>query len=181
MAGVPVVLADTAGLRETHDEIEHEGVRRALRRAESADILIAVFATGVEPDQATLRLAETRPDALIVVTKCDQAGVANPAVEGALIRTSIRTGVGLAELKAALEAQVERRAALSDAPVLTRARHRAALEMAKRHLETAANIARSELVAEEFRAAELALGGLTGRGGVEAILDIVFNDFCIGK
>jgi tRNA modification GTPase len=95
--------------------------------------------------------------------------------------TSTRTGEGLAALQAALAEAAERRAGLADAPTLTRARHRAALTEAAARLAEAASAQLPELAAEAYRGAVLALGRLTGRVGVEDVLDVVFGDFCIGK
>ena len=181
LGGIPAVLADTAGLRATLDEIEQEGVRRARRRAEEADLVLAVFAADAPPDAETLALAAARPDAVIVASKADLAPVPGLIAGRAPLPTSTRTGEGLAALKAALAEAAERRAGLADAPTLTRARHRAALIEAAARLEEAADAPLPELAAEAYRGAVLALGRLTGRVGVEDVLDVVFGDFCIGK
>jgi tRNA modification GTPase len=181
LGGIPAVLADTAGLRAARDEIEQEGIRRARRRGEEADLILAVFAADAPPDAETLALAAARSDAVIVASKADLAPVPALIAGRAPLPTSTRTGEGLAALKAALAAAAERRAGLADAPVLTRARHRAALTEAAARLEEAAEAPLPELAAEAYRGAVLALGRLTGRVGVEDVLDVVFGDFCIGK
>ena len=179
LAGVPVWLADTAGLRDTPDEIEAEGIRRAHRRAEEADLRIAVFAADTPPDAATLALLQ--PDSLVVVNKADLA--APPAHVGgrAPLAISARRGDGLPALHAALEAAVAARAGLPEQAGLTRPRHRAALQEAAEWLEEGTAAPLPELAAEALRAALRALGRLTGQVGVEAVLDVVFGDFCIGK
>ena len=174
IAGVPVVLADTAGLRETADAIEAEGVRRARAQGQSAELVLAVFAADAAPDAETLALLEA--GALAVVNKADLAA---PALAG--IAVSARTGAGLPALRAALEAAVRARAGLSDVAGLTRPRHRAALADTIAALDTLPQAALPELRAEALRAAMRALGRLTGAVGVEAILDLVFSEFCIGK
>ena len=181
LGGIPAVLADTAGLRAARDEIEQEGIRRARHRAEEADLILAVFAADAPPDAETLALAAARPDAVIVASKADLAPVPALIAGRAPLPTSTRTGDGLAALKAALGAAAERRAGLADAPTLTRARHRAALTEAAARLEEAADAPLPELAAEAYRGTVLALGRLTGRVGVEDVLDVVFGDFCIGK
>lgn len=181
LGGIPAVLADTAGLRAARDEIEQEGIRRARHRAEEADLVLAVFAADAPPDAETLALAAARPDAVIVVAKADLALVPALIAGHTPMPTSTRTGEGLAALKAALAAAAERRAGLADAPTLTRARHRAALTEAAARLGEAADAPLPELAAEAYRGAVLALGRLTGRVGVEDVLDVVFGDFCIGK
>jgi tRNA modification GTPase len=181
LGGIPAILADTAGLRATQDEIEQEGVRRARRRAEEADLLLAVFAADAAPDAETLALAAARSDAVLVASKADLAPPPALIAGRVPLPTSARTGAGLDTLKAALAAAAERRAGLADAPVLTRARHRAALTEAAARLAEAADAPLPELAAEAYRGAVLALGRLTGRVGVEDVLDVVFGDFCIGK
>ncbi len=175
LGGVPVTLADTAGLRDAADEIEAEGVRRALARAETADLRLLVFAADAAPDAATLALRG--PDALVVLNKAD-LGVGG--VDGALA-VSARTGMGLDVLRERLEQAAVQRAGLSDAAVLTRPRHRAALRDAVAELERLPLAGLPELRAEALRAALRALSRLTGRVDVEQVLDVVFGEFCIGK
>ncbi|NMJ40934.1 tRNA uridine-5-carboxymethylaminomethyl(34) synthesis GTPase MnmE [Roseomonas sp. JC162] len=179
LVGVPVTLADTAGLREAADEIEQEGIRRARRRAEEADLVLAVFAADVAPDPETL--AWVRPGALVLANKVDLA--AAPAVIGGVapLAISARTGQGLDALRAHLAAAATRLAGAGDAALLTRPRHRAALTEAVAWLAEAEAASLPELVSETLRAALRSLGRLTGRIGVEDILDVVFRDFCIGK
>ncbi len=181
LGGVPVTLADTAGLRESLDEIEAEGVRRALGRAESADLVLTVFAADQPPDTETLRILTTLSEALVVATKTDLATPPERIGGVVPIGVSTRSGQGLDELRTALVAACTARAGLTEGAVLTRPRHRAALVEAVTWLEDAEKARRPEIVAEAFRAALGALGRLTGRVGVEEVLDIVFGDFCIGK
>lgn len=179
LAGVPVWLADTAGLRDTPDEIEAEGVRRARRRAEEADLVIAVFAADTAPDAETLSLLA--PGVVAVANKIDLAPP--PVLPGGIVPIGIsaREGQGLAALRSVLENLATDRAGLSGEASLTRPRHRAALTEAVSWLQEAGRAPLPELAAESLRAALRALGRLTGRVGVEDILDVVFGDFCIGK
>ncbi len=181
LGGIPAVLADTAGLRRTANEIEREGVRRARARAEEADLILAVFAADTPPDAETLALAAARPDAVVVASKCDLASPSVLIAGRPPLSTSTCTGAGLPELRGRLAALAEQRAGLTDAPVLTRTRHRAALTEAVERLAEAAAAPLPELAAEAYRGAVQALGRLTGRVGVEDVLDRVFGDFCIGK
>jgi tRNA modification GTPase len=181
LGGVPAILADTAGLRQTTDEIEQEGVRRARARASEADLLLAVFAADASPDAETLALVGTMPEAILVATKCDLADPPALIAGRPPIPTSARTGSGLAELRTAMTGLAARRAGLTEAPLLTRSRHRAALTEAVARLGEGVAAPLPELAAEAYREAVQALGRLTGRVGVEDILDIVFGDFCIGK
>lgn len=181
LGGVPALLADTAGLRRTEQSVEREGVRRARAKAAEADLLIAVFAVDSAPDAETLAMIRERPDAILVASKCDLGDP--PTLPGAptLLPTSTQTGAGLDTLKAALAEAAGRMAGLTEAPTLTRARHRAALAEAVARLHDGAAAALPELAAEAFRHALRAVGSVTGRIGVEEVLDIVFADFCIGK
>ena len=181
LGGIPAVLADTAGLRSTADEIEQEGVRRAHARGGEADLIHAVFAADSAPDAESRALVEAQPDALVVASKCDLVPAPDRIAGRPALATSTRTGAGLTELRARLAAMAQQRAGLTEAPLLTRARHRAALSEAVACLAELEAAPLPELAAESGRAAVLALGRLTGRVGVEDVLDVVFGDFCIGK
>ena len=174
LAGVPVILSDTAGLREAGDLIEAEGVRRARAEGRAADLVLAVFASDAPPDVETLELV--RDGAMPVINKAD---LALPGLPG--IAVSALTGAGLDSLRAALEVRVSAMAGLSSSAALTRPRHRAALADAVVALKALPDAHLPELAAESFRVALQALGRLTGAVGTEDILDLVFSEFCIGK
>lgn len=180
LAGVPVTLADTAGLRAASDEIEAEGVRRALARAETADLRVLVFAADRPADADTL--AMMAPGALVVASKTDLAPA--PAAIGGVapIPASVRAGEeGLATLRDKLAALATELAMPAASVPLTRGRHRAALRDAVACLAELDGATLPELRAESLRAALTALGRITGQVGVEAVLDAVFGEFCIGK
>ncbi len=181
LLGYPVILADTAGLREVDDPIEAEGVRRARSRAESADLKIVVLDAS-RPDEVGA-VAEVIDDkALVVVNKTDIGGNANSASwPEKSIPISVRTGEGVPALLEALGAAVRERFALGSQPSLTRARHRTALDACLTALKRSQNATLAELRAEDLRLAGRALGQITGRVDVEDLLDIIFRDFCIGK
>ena len=183
LGGYPVTIADTAGLRDSADEIEQEGVRRALARAEHADLKLLVFDGGIWPgiDGETAKLIDDR--ALCVVNKADLLREPEPlAVEGrAVIKVSAKTGLGLGALASALTETARERMGSGEGMVLTRARHRAALEECQGALLRAASARQLELKAEDLRLAARALGKITGRVDVEDILDLIFKEFCIGK
>ncbi len=167
LGGVPVTLLDTAGLRDSADPVEQEGIARARARAAEADLVLNLHPAGSAP----LPIAARR--ALSVATKTDlHASDAELAV-------SAMTGAGLAALRQRLEAEAVALTRAAGPPPLTTARHRAALAEAARHLETEVELA--ELVAEELRAARAALGRVSGQTGVESVLDAIFSRFCIGK
>jgi tRNA modification GTPase len=169
LGGVPVTLIDTAGLRDTTDSIEAEGVRRALSRAASADLVIIVIEAGTP--------TETTQDALVVANKSDLF----PEQDSGVLRISALTGAGLPELRTRLGAEASALTQSSGPPPLTRARHRIALQEAARALEDAESAGEPELRGESMRLALRALGSITGQVGVEDILDSIFRQFCIGK
>ena len=183
LGGYPVVLADTAGLREAAaDEVEEEGIRRALDRAARADVKVAVFDATALPalDPATVALVDK--DTVVVLNKTDLADAPVPTVGGQdAVAVSARTGSGLPELERRLTAFTADRLAGSGAPALTRARHRSALEECRDALRRALTAPLPELMAEDVRLASRALGRITGRVDVEDLLDVIFRDFCIGK
>ena len=167
LAGVPVVLVDTAGLRETDDPVEAEGVRRARARATDADIVMHVAEAGEDAIDA---------GDLMVANKVDLRA-ASPGWLG----VSARTGEGLPQFRQQLEAEVRRLTDAGPHPVLNRAWHRTALEEARACLDRATMVSVAELRGEELRLAMRALGRITGAVDVEDILDTVFSAFCIGK
>ena len=178
LGGLPVILTDTAGLREAAGKIEAEGVRRALARAEEADVvlwLVDATAPVWEPPSALKAKA-----CVVAVNKIDlaEAGGGRNAIP-----TTAKTGQGLERVIAALEEQ----AALATesgagSPLMTRARHRVELEAAREALMHFGDPSLSpELKAEELRIAVRHLGRLTGRIDVEEVLGAIFAEFCIGK
>ena len=168
LGGVPVTLVDTAGLRDTPDPIEAEGVRRARAHAANADLVITVIAAGDAGDAGA--------SGLIVANKSDLG----PAPAGCL-PVSALTGDGLDALRARLAGEARALTQAAGPPPLTRARHRAALQTAVRWLADAAEAGEPELRGEAMRLALSALGAVTGKVGVEDILDSIFREFCIGK
>ena len=184
LGGYPVVLADTAGLRPEeisedggHGSIESEGIRRALERAQNADLRLLVF-DGTEKtlNPHTEKLRDK--NSLVVFTKKDTKDFHG----GAGIALSSTTGDGIDTLLAALTEKIKSLYALSrETPSLTRARHRDALAECVACLHKAQSATRPELMAEDIRVSARALGRITGRVDVEDLLDVIFRDFCIGK
>lgn len=181
LGGYPVVLADTAGLRETRNAVEAEGVRRARARAERADLRLVVIEAGetLAPEIAAL----LDQDAILVVNKIDLAAPLSVDVGPVPVyAVSAQTGEGLAALVEGLTAAVRARLeTASTAPAITRARHRSALEDCRAAIGRALDGGAPELVAEDVRLSARALGRITGRVDVEDVLDVVFREFCIGK
>ncbi|CCG41633.1 tRNA uridine-5-carboxymethylaminomethyl(34) synthesis GTPase MnmE [Magnetospirillum molischianum] len=183
LAGWPVILADTAGLREAAGQIEAEGVRRALARAEAADLKLAVFDAALVPnlDEATCEVIDDAT--LVVLNKRDLSSSLLPeTVAGRpVVAVSAKTGDGLDDLLSWIGEEVQQRFAVGPAPVLTRARHRAAAEAAERALSGFDPSGDLGLAAESLRAAATALGRITGRVETDEVLEAIFREFCIGK
>ncbi|MEO0391707.1 MAG: tRNA uridine-5-carboxymethylaminomethyl(34) synthesis GTPase MnmE [Pseudomonadota bacterium] len=188
LGGYPVTLLDTAGLRESDDAIEAEGIRRALARADQADLkLLLVDGTEINPTLPILPKAlaayADSPNTIVAINKADLASDLPVALDNhPALAISAKDGDGLDNVLKALEHEV--RNALqknSDGPSLTRARHREALETARDSIARALDAGPPELMAEDTRLALRALGRITGRVDVEDLLDIIFRDFCIGK
>ena len=175
LGGVPVILVDTAGLRDATDEIEAEGVRRARARAAAADLVIVVE----EVAGATQGEGECSAPSgtILVANKLDLGG----AVPAGAIAVSALTGEGLATLRDCLADAARALTQGAGPPPLTQARHRAALLEALQRLAGAQTADLPELRAEDLRLALRALGRITGTVGVEDILDTLFARFCIGK
>jgi tRNA modification GTPase len=174
LGGYPVHVSDTAGLRETGDAIEKEGVRRA-RAAAKASHLTLLLLDGSEGDAKIP--ADLKAD-LIVWNKNDLPSFQKRGG----VSLSLKNGEGFPELLEALKVLVEQRLERDSAsPALTRPRHRHALNQALASLRHAEAAVEAELFAEDLRLAMRALGRITGSVDVEEILDSVFRDFCIGK
>ncbi|HXM84164.1 MAG TPA: tRNA modification GTPase [Stellaceae bacterium] len=185
LGGYPVVLADTAGLRESSNEIEEEGVRRARERAAHADLKLVVL-DATKPGEAKALAPLIGPGTLVVANKMDlnpkdNAAWADELGAGKAVRISVKTGAGLRELEAGLREMVAARFSSAAAPLITRARHRQALEECAAALARFPGTVAPELAAEELRRAVRALGRITGRVEVEDLLDVLFREFCIGK
>lgn len=172
LAGLPVTVLDTAGLREAEDEVERIGVERAIRRAEAADLRVFLVYGGAVP------LLSPRPGDLTVTAKADLLDApVGLAVSG-------KTGQGVSALVEAITEELQGRS--RGAATIVRDRHRQAVARALGALESAADEVRggpdrAELAAERLREACRALDMLVGRVDVEDLLDEIFASFCIGK
>ncbi len=185
LGGYPVVLADTAGLRDSADVIEEEGIRRARARAASADLKLVVL-DATKPDEAKTLAGLIDARSIVIANKIDRAqpgtlGWADSLGAGAALRCSATSGEGIPELIERLGKAVAELLNAGTAPLVTRARHRRALEDCIAALDRFAAADLPELAAEDLRTAARALGRITGRVDVEDMLDALFREFCIGK
>jgi tRNA modification GTPase len=177
--GVPIIVVDTAGLRESQDEVEQLGVQRARQEMERADVLLVILEAGeLEAPQGPSPEAVARID---VVNKIDLVPGAVAGRRGSEVHVSAKTGAGIADLRAAI-LEAAGWTSRGETVFLARERHLRALGTARGHLESAASqLARWELFAEELRLAQEALGEITGRVSADDLLGEIFSRFCIGK
>ncbi len=187
LGGYPVIAADTAGLRDSDEPVEREGVRRALVRAGASDLRLAVFDAARWPEQWAGFEDHLDDACLVAVNKIDLTEpdlTAGPAgVE--CLGVSVKSGTGIDLLLRRLENKVSAGYEAAAAPVITRARHREALTdcvaALVRFLARTDRMAHPEIAGEDLRLAARAVGRVTGRVGVEDLLDVIFSEFCIGK
>ncbi|CCD99694.1 tRNA uridine-5-carboxymethylaminomethyl(34) synthesis GTPase MnmE [Bradyrhizobium sp. STM 3809] len=180
--GYPVTVIDTAGIRETDDPVEQEGVRRARDRAAHADLVLWLS----EHDGAELEREGETP-LWLVRTKTDLDGAERGTrLDTKASRTfgiSARSGAGMGALLDALVGFARDFFGSTESGLITRERQRQSLRQAADALQRSLKTVDlgEELVAEELRIAALALGRLLGRVDVEDLLDVIFREFCIGK
>jgi len=183
--GLPVILSDTAGIRESKDEIEKKGIRLALKKAENADLNIVL----IEPKSANFAgfMKDLVTDkSLIVVNKSD-LGIDNIADEFKKykpIYISIKLEKNLDQLINEIKKKLKNQFINSENILITRERHRQHLEQCVMHLEKfqQKNYSKDfDIAAEDLRLATKHLGIIVGKVDIEEILDTIFNDFCIGK
>ncbi|KAG9015035.1 mitochondrial splicing system protein [Tulasnella sp. JGI-2019a] len=196
IGGMPVVVADTAGLRNTEDVVEAIGVDRAQQTATLADITICVLSipeilANPIPDAITKLIS---PSTIVLLNKCDiahdipESTLSNliPDIAGAWWQGSVNTGTGMPEFMQGLAYVLQSRFDISHPdrePLITHARHRVHLESTLRYLDAFLQLGAEDVVlaAEELRYAAQEVGRVSGAVGVEDILDTVFKTFCIGK
>lgn len=177
--GVPVVLIDTAGLRDTDDPVEAAGIARAEAAMAAADLVVYLVAPE-DPEPPAPDPHQPGPPLVVVSSKSDLA-----APRPGRLAVSAATGEGLDALAAAVVARLGGAEADSGELVIARQRHRLALERAAAALGDASDALRTgapfELAAVDVREAAMALGELMGQGTIEDVLDRLFASFCIGK
>jgi tRNA modification GTPase len=171
-----VLLYDTAGLRDTDEVVEREGIRRARAKADEADLRIWVV-DSAQPDIPP----DMRHDDLLVFSRADLGGSVSRETPGHVVSTA--TGAGIPELVGAIETRVTEALSGQTFPAATRERHRERLAIARDHLDEAlaSRLRVPELTAEHIRMALNSFEALFGRYDVETMLDVVFSTFCIGK
>ncbi|MBL81979.1 MAG: tRNA uridine-5-carboxymethylaminomethyl(34) synthesis GTPase MnmE [Rhodospirillaceae bacterium] len=193
IAGIPVLVKDTAGWRQTDDPIEKEGIDRARQAAEDADVLVFV----VDGNQAgwSAELFETvTPDSvppLLLLNKSDKGievgnvqHITARFSEEDVIYISAKDGAGLSAFERRLEKIIRNLNRSSSSVTLTRVRHQQAVRQAVEHLQASlclSAVDQTEFIAEEFRLATSSLSRILGQVDIEDVLDHIFSSFCIGK
>jgi tRNA modification GTPase len=176
--GYPVTVIDTAGIRETDDPVEQEGVRRARARAAEADLVL--WLTDAQHEK---NLQEGAAPEWTVRNKIDLDAAPGQRPGGADFAISARRGDGVPELIAALIAFAQDYFGSDSGGLISRERQRKLLQQTVASLQRSIIVieAGEELAAEELRSAAYSLGRLLGRVDVEDILDVIFREFCVGK
>jgi len=171
--GVLFILADTAGVRKTDDQVEKMGIERSIRSAGQSDIVLGLTDDGTLPDGFDFDL--------IIATKADSRETSEP-LSDADCDISVQSGLGIDELKTLLRERVEADNDSRETGLISHSRDKQALSQSIEALERAANLVYApELLAEELRVASYSLGRLIGEVGTEDVLDELFSGFCIGK
>ncbi|MCC2646255.1 MAG: trmE [Rickettsiaceae bacterium] len=183
IGGYPIVIADTAGIRNTHDEIEAEGIKRAQLAAQNADIKIFIYdiEQGLPNDAQFLDLVDE--NTIIIANKVDlQNSKQDLSYQGQkVLALSVKHRIGLDLLLAEITKRAEQLARPSETPAITRMRYRKSLNQALEllnHFDFEKDIV---LAAEDIRLAARALSQITGKISVDEILGEIFANFCIGK
>ena len=181
LEGFPIIISDTAGVREARGPVEREGVRRTLARANDAELVIWLSDVTTPEANPPPEIADRGESVLHVANKIDLLNGSKTRSKGLAI--SAKTGAGIDGLSGRLASLARERIGDLEAPPITQARYRQNLSTCLASLDTFLSSAPGEieLRAEDLRCATHALGRITGRVDVEDLLDQVFSRFCIGK
>jgi tRNA modification GTPase len=175
LEGMPVILVDTAGVRDAADEIEQEGIRRTKARASAADLVLWLTA----PDHLGDADLVTEAPVLRIETKSDLRSIESDPKQG--LRLSARTGEGVDALLSLIADRARGALRPEEPALISRERHRIALREAGEALGRIRSGLPVEVAAEELRIAARALAGMIGLVGPEDVLGEIFSRFCIGK
>jgi tRNA modification GTPase len=172
IAGVPVRISDTAGLRETSDQIESEGIRRALKKASEADLKIFL----ADAQNPILRGDLIDENTIVVMNKIDKK---SPNSE--FLEMSLTKNINTSGLLKRLEEKIVEMIPSHNTPLITQERYRVSLQNAVSNLENFNLQKNIELASEDLRMTAREIGKITGKIDIENILDVIFSRFCIGK
>ncbi|WP_319533371.1 tRNA uridine-5-carboxymethylaminomethyl(34) synthesis GTPase MnmE [uncultured Cohaesibacter sp.] len=183
IAGYPVTMIDTAGLREAENLVEREGIRRALEKSENADLLIELVDAGSPEARVEIQSPVRR---MVLFNKQDRIGSETKPVESGdmtVFPVAVKTGLGMSDFYDSFVKQIKESFNGAEDVLITRKRHEGYL------LECVDNVDKSliysdsplEIRSEYLRQAGDALGKITGRIDVEEMLGVIFSQFCVGK
>lgn len=181
IGGYPIILSDTAGIRESSDPIESEGISRAKKRSFEADLRIELF---LFEQRYNINCNVVNSDTIYVLSKADDAiNDRNILIGGVdFLPISILKGIGTNKLISLIKKKAEEKFGRDrDTPVITRQRHRSHMQKALEHLQRFNIDNPIELISEDLRLAAFELGAVIGIINVEEILSSVFSNFCVGK
>lgn len=185
LGGYPVTVVDTAGLRDVNDEVEKEGIRRAMAAAALADLQLVVLDMSDIQQLDALGLSFSA-ETMVLFNKSDLSDVDGTELpldeypDDTMV-VSVKSGEGIDAFLSLLTSKIEKLFVGSETAMITRARHRKALTEVREALYRSRQAVLPELQAEDLRVAYRALGRITGTVDVEDLLDVIFRDFCIGK
>ena len=183
MGGYKVILSDTAGLHDARDVVEKEGIKRARLRAEEADMVIAMCDIA-EPEKLDANILKLlKENSRIFLNKSDKADWNAPESWRSYdpIKISLHSDHDITAIEQALSDAVKMHMQKSESSLVTRARHREALQAALLQLQSSHSITQEELLCETLRRAAQKIGEITGFITVDEVLDRIFSSFCIGK
>ena len=183
--GYPVIISDTAGIRDSKDEIEKKGIKLSLNRAEEADLKLVVV-DAKNPDFTDVLRSLIDENAILIINKSDLLeGDINPDVKKLNhVLISIKENLNIDELISKIKNNLKNKFITTDDILITRERHRQHLEQCLEHLNNfnkKNEVEDFDKAAEDLRLATRHLGMIVGKVDVEEILGSIFNDFCIGK
>lgn len=181
IGGYPIILSDTAGIRESSDPIESEGISRAKKRSFEADLRIELFPF---EQRHNINCNVVNSDTIYVLSKADDViNNHNIKINGIdLLPISILKGIGTNKLISLMKEKAKEKFGHDrDTPVITRQRHRNHMQKALEHLQRFNIDNPIELISEDLRLAAFELGAVIGIINVEEILDSIFSNFCVGK
>jgi tRNA modification GTPase len=182
--GYPVILADTAGIRNSQNEIEKKGISLAISNSEDSDLNLIMIDNSSEVIEPQIRNLITK-DSIVILNKSDISTEQNHQFKGVdVIFISVKNNRNITQLTTKIKEKLSNKFTKTNNVLVTRERHRVKLNQCLKEIENFLNKDKNkdiEIAAEDLRLATRHLGGLVGKVGVEEILDSIFKDFCIGK
>lgn len=184
LGGYPVMFTDTAGLRETEEEIEQKGITIAYEKAKQSDLVIYLFDASTDSAQDVEKYKKEFEDKILIVAnkqdKLDASRISKLEKTGCLV-ISAKQNIGTEKLLEAIKEQISSRFTSNSGMLISRRRYREALQNVIEYLSGFSFEKEIELTAEDIRLAAREIGKITGRIEVDEILDKIFGSFCIGK